>query len=265
MPDKIIDIHCHVLSNIDDGPSKLEESIEMVAQAVDQGVGAIIATPHYIPGELEYEREEVFRRVEELQKRVNQIGLRCKIYPGMELYLTPELIPHIDQQKIIPLAESKYVLVEFPSRDLSANLINLLHEIRIRGYEPIIAHPERNSKILEDADLINELVQQNALLQINASSILGKNGQGSHNLSRKLLEQGLVSFVASDGHSVGRRSINLGAAFLETKKLVVKENRGRIFKSNAEILLKQGKIDHEFKFYKRAKGRLIGALKRLIG
>lgn len=263
MLDRMIDIHCHVLPNIDDGPNRIEESIEMVSQAVAQGVETIIATPHYIPGELEYDRDEVFRKVNELQKRVDQTGLRCKIYPGMELYLIPELISHIDKRKIISLAESRYLLVEFPSRELSVNLINLLHEIRIRGYEPIIAHPERNSKIIENVELVNELFQQNVLLQINASSILGKNGQRSRDLCREFLEQGLVSFIASDGHSAGRRSIDIEEAFKEIERLGFHEKQ--IFKFNAKKLLEQGEIENDFKLYKRSKGGLLKALKRLIG
>ncbi len=261
MQDKLIDIHCHILPDIDDGPKTIDESLKMVAHAVEQGIGSIIATPHYIPGEIEYDVEDVFERVNLLQERIDEVGMKCRIYPGMELYLCPELISHIDNGKVIPLGkDSKYLLVEFPGRELSPNLIDLLHEIKIRGYIPIVAHPERNLGIVENPLLINEILQHNVLLQINASSLLGRNGKRTERLAVELIEQGLVSFVASDGHSTGRRAIHLGTA-----KDVLKSNLANdLLIANGERVLSQTEICQGGVEYRATKSNIFSRLKKVI-
>lgn len=103
MLDNLVDIHCHILPGIDDGPKTYEESMKMVAQAVNQGIKAIIATPHFPYGDYEYDKEEVFEKVKILQTKIDKVGLNCNVYPGMELYLSSELIKKLDQDKLIPL------------------------------------------------------------------------------------------------------------------------------------------------------------------
>ncbi len=261
MQDKLIDIHCHILPGIDDGPKTIDESFEMVQQAVEQGVGAIFATPHYIPGELVYEVEEVLERVRTLQEKIDEVGWECKIYPGMELYLCPELISHIDKGKVISLGkESKYLLVEFPGRELSPNLVDLLYEINIRGYIPIIAHPERNLGIVENPMIVNEILQHNVLLQVNASSLLGRNGKKSEKLAFEFVEQGLVSFVASDGHSPGRRAIHLRAA-----KDVLKLNlSNELFIANGKRVVSQKEVFKNGVEYRQRKTNIFSRLKKAV-
>ena len=117
MLDNMIDIHCHILPGIDDGPDSFDESIMMVKQAVNQGISKIIATPHFPYDGFNCKKEDVFEKVNILQEKLNTLGLKCEIFPGMELYLSTELIAKIDVGEIIPLGEdSKYLLVEFPLR-----------------------------------------------------------------------------------------------------------------------------------------------------
>ena len=221
MLDKMIDIHCHILPGIDDGPDSFDESIMMVKQAVNQGISKIIATPHFPFDKFIFSKEDVFEKVNILQEKIDAIGLKCKIYPGMELYLSSEIIEKIVAGEVIPLGkDSNYLLVEFPLRGFSKNLINLLHETWIRGYIPIVAHPERYEFILNDPLMINEILEYQTLLQINAGSILGKNGQRSQKLAIELIKQGLVSFIASDGHSTNWRKIQLSDALATLMKNV---------------------------------------------
>lgn len=263
MQDKVIDIHCHILPGIDDGPHSLDESIAMVRQAVAQGVGVIIATPHYIPDEIEYNKEIIYDKVKLLQSKIDSEGIDCKIYTGMELYLTPQLIKHFDDNKIVTLAESKYVLVEFPIREGSSNLINLLHEIKIRGYNPIVAHPEKNMAILENPSLINQILEHKVLLQVNANSITGCGGPKIQKLAKDFVAQNLVSFVASDAHSLDRRPFCAEASIAALKKIVKPDVIQKMVHGNGEKILNNIKIYNDTIYSVKESGD--SKLRKLLG
>lgn len=265
MQDKMMDIHCHILPEIDDGATSWEVSLMMVKHAVEQGVGGIIATPHYIPGELEYPKEIVYEKVEMLQEKVNAAGLACTIYPGMELYLSARLISDLEQGKVIPLADSQYLLVEFPGRCMPANLINLLYEIRIRGFVPIVAHPERNGDILERPEMVNQLLEQQAFLQVNASSILGRNGKQAQKIAHEFVQQGIVSFVASDGHSMGTRAIHLEETVSVIKGLTNEGMLAKMYWENANRIVHQEELARGEQYFQERRANLFGLLKRAVG
>lgn len=266
MLDNLVDIHCHILPGIDDGPKNYDESLKMVTQAVNQGIKTIIATPHYPYGEREYDKEEVLEKVEILQGKIDTLGLKCDVYPGMELYLSPELLKKIDQEKVIPLKkESRYLLVEFPLRYFSRNLINILHEIKIRGYVPIVAHPERYQFIQDNPLLINEILQQDVLFQINSSSILGYNGGRPQKIAVELIKEGVASFIASDGHSSSWRSIQLSNALDLLKKNIDQEELKKLFRYYGEMLLKNEEINTSICQYRPKKESFFKAFKKVIG
>lgn len=255
MQSKIIDVHCHVLPRIDDGPDSLQESVEMVKLAVQHGVKAIIATPHYIPGELEYEVQEIHNRVSLLQSALNDSGIDCTIYPGMELYLSPKIIENISQGRVVPLGGiGNYLLVEFPSRDASPTLINLIYEIRLRGFQPIIAHPERNEMILKDPLIVNRLLQEGALLQLNAGSLIGKYGNKVKNLAEDLIKQELISLVGSDAHSVQKRSFYFDQVLECFKGKKMEVYAQDIFHQNGNKILTQQEIIRPSSLFKKRMG-----------
>lgn len=266
MLDSLVDIHCHILPGIDDGPETYEESLKMVAQAVNQGIKAIIATPHYPYGDYYYEKEEVFEKVEILQGKIDQLGLECNIYPGMELYLSYQLIKKLDQDKLIPLKkETRYLLVEFPLRRVSRNYINILHEISIRGYIPIVAHPERYQFILDNPFVVNELLEQQVFFQVNAGSICGNNGKQSKKIAIEYVKQGLVSFIASDGHSSNWRNIQLSKAIAILKGIIKPCEIQKMFIDNVEKLLNNEQINNSIYEFKPSKLNFFKILKKTIG
>lgn len=265
MLDNMVDIHCHILPGIDDGPKTYDESLKMVEQAVNQGIKTIIATPHYPYGDYQYEKEEVFEKVETLQEKIDEAGLTCCIYPGMELYLFPGIIKKIDQNKVIPLLQkSKYLLVEFPLDSFSRSLINILHEINIRGYTPIIAHPERYNFMQHNSLVINEILQYNILMQINADSILGNNGQKAKKIAIELIKQNLVSFIASDGHSSKWRNVKLSEAIAVLEKNIKFNLLEKIINNSRKVINEQ-EIDRSINKYEFGKQSIFGFFKKAIG
>ncbi len=265
MRGRFIDIHCHILPEIDDGSRSWEESILMIEQAVVQGVTDVIATPHYIPGEIEYDSNVVLQRIRILQEKINSLGLSCIVHSGMELFLHPKLIRDIDEGKILSLADSKYLLVEFPGGSMPLNLINLLYEIRIRGFLPIIAHPERNGQVLENPLIINDLIEQKVLLQVNASSLIGRNGKTIQKMSHELVSQGLVSFVASDGHSPNKRAIHLKEASKSVSEITNNTIVSELFYNNAKTLINHGKLPEKRIRFKKRRSNMLNIIKKVVG
>lgn len=263
---KKIDLHSHILPDIDDGPKTINESIQIVRSAAEQGVTNMIATPHYIPGENQPDSDTIFEKVYLLQKELDQRGILCKIHPGMELFLTSELINHLDQDLVIPLGGTgKYVLVEFPNNQSISKAGDLLYEVNLRGYIPIIAHPERITKLQGNPRLINELFEFNVLLQVNASSIIGTSGKQTRKVVLDLVKQGYVSFVASDAHSIDRRPVNLTQAYETLNGMLKSEKMNDLFYANALTLLSGEEVKIESGGTREKGQGLLSGLKSLFG
>lgn len=157
------------------------------------------------------------------------------------------------------------MLVEFPLKSFSRNLLNVLHEINIRGYIPIVAHPERYQFILDDPLAINELLQYQVFFQINAGSIIGINGKQSKKFAIELIKQGLVSFIASDGHSPNWRPIQLRKVIDTLKGNMELYELNKMFVDNVEKLLNNNKINNVIRKFAYDKQSFLRVLKKAIG
>lgn len=199
----MIDIHCHVLYGLDDGPEDLEQSMELLRELEKKGVEKIIATPHYISGE-DYAPtcEEIREKVKILQQEIDKEKLKIKIYPGMEVYASHDTIEKIKNNEILSLNDSRYILIEFPFELIPKYMTDLLFAMQLEGFTPIIAHPERYSSDYRKSKLLNELVEKGVLLQINSESIFGAYGKRAKKAAYHLLKAGMVHLVATDSHNL---------------------------------------------------------------
>ncbi|MFZ5986471.1 MAG: tyrosine-protein phosphatase [Bacillota bacterium] len=201
----MIDIHCHVLHGIDDGPGTLEESLELCRKLQQRGVSGIIATPHFIGCESYMPLpEDIKYKVSLLQEEIHKEGIDIEIYPGMEVFASHDTAMKIQSGEILSLNNSRYVLVEFSFEIIPKYASNLLFSMQVEGLVPIIAHPERYCSDYRKSELLDELVDNGALIQINAGSILGKHGKKARKEAIRLIRAGMVHFIASDSHG-GRR------------------------------------------------------------
>lgn len=173
----MIDIHNHILIDVDDGPKNREDAIQLLKQAKSEGVNEIIATPHHLSPVFNNERKKVLNKIEELRsmEEVQQLGI--KIYPGQEIRITDQILPEIEKGNILSLNHSKYLLIELPSNGVPHYTERLFYELLSEGYVPIIAHPERNKGIVQDLDKLYQLVKAGALSQLTSSSLSGGNGK----------------------------------------------------------------------------------------
>ena len=233
----MIDLHCHILPNVDDGSASSEMSIEMAKRAVSEGITAIVATPHHQNGRYLNEKEAILQSVEQLNSLLVREGVPLTILPGQENRIYGEILDDYHQNKILTLNNTgKYLFVEFPSSQVPRYAERLLFDIQSQGIIPIIVHPERNSRLLEDPDLLYNFINKGALAQVTASSLVGHFGKKIKKFSHQLIDANLVHFVSSDAHNLQHRSFHMQAAID-----VIESEHGRdyyyMFLENAQCVV----------------------------
>ena len=208
----MIDIHCHIVPGLDDGPSTMEESLAMARMAVADGTTGIICTPHWHPLVWPNEQEAVSQAVVALNCRVQNEGLNLTLWSGCELSLDPSLTQGLKAGQLTTLAGSRWILLELPPTFAPPGIDDFLWSVRQWGYEVILAHPERYVYVQQDPSRLLAWVEMGVTAQITAGSLLGSLGPEIASLCRLLIEHRLVHFLASDGHGSRRRRPLLGRA-----------------------------------------------------
>ncbi|MDU0439105.1 tyrosine-protein phosphatase [Staphylococcus haemolyticus] len=232
----MIDIHNHVLIDVDDGPKSEEEMLTLIKQGLDEGVTGIIATPHHLSPTFDNEYEIVKHKLHELNsmEEFKQFGI--KLFPGQEVRISDQILTQLDQGKIIGLNNSRYILIEFPSNHVPHYTKRLFFEIQSKGFIPIIAHPERNKEISQNLDVLFELINGGALSQLTAASLLGNHGKKLQKISMRMIENDLTHFIASDAHNADNRPFVINSLFND-KKLASYKNQVDQFYMNAKKVI----------------------------
>lgn len=204
----MIDVHVHLLPEVDDGAKDMNEALEMAALAVESGVSVICVTPHSSAygRHRNHDDEEYRQRFKELQAAIEKEGLNLKLVPGMEIFGTYDVMQCLKSGQLIGLNHSRYPLVEFPFDDYAAEATEILEEIIEMGLVPVVAHPERYVYVQEDPRLMNLWAELGCLFQINKGSLLGRFGSRVQRLAWELVFRGFACVVASDAHSADHRS-----------------------------------------------------------
>ncbi len=206
----MIDIHCHIIYDTDDGAEDLRETMEMCEIAEQDGISTIIATPHYIHGE--GNNEKVSEKIELLNEELKRNSRALRILQGNEIYLARNSYEHLLNNECFTLNNSRYALVEFSMTDVPDFAFDALYNMQVKGYVPIIAHPERNYRILHQPNLVYDFMKEGCLVQINSTSLTGLSGKEIKSFSETLIKHNMVHFIASDAHSVRNRKPVLSKA-----------------------------------------------------
>ncbi|MGV8042502.1 MAG: tyrosine-protein phosphatase [Thermoanaerobaculaceae bacterium] len=209
----MIDIHVHVLPGIDDGPADLGEAVEMCRMAAADGVTTVVATPHQVHEEWENTDAAQIRQL--CAEVEGAAGQAVHVLPGAEIRACMEIPAGLDDQArsgLLSLAGSRYVLVEPSPYPFAPSLGDLVYELCVAGWRPVLAHPERYGYLAEDPERMRSLVGKGALLQVSAGSVTGSNGRRAHEAVRFLMDNRLAHFLASDGHDRAARPPRLGEA-----------------------------------------------------
>lgn len=213
----MIDMHNHILIDIDDGPQSLTAAIDLLKQAKREGITDIIATPHHLHPKYSNDIHTVKEKINELKLNEEIRNLNINFYAGQEIRVTDRVIDDINNGNIEGINNSNYLLLEFPSNEVPHYSKQLFYELQTMGYIPIIAHPERNKAIVQNLDLLFELINGGALSQLTTSSILGDLGSNVRRISLKIMDNNLAHFIASDAHSATTRPFVMKQLFKERK------------------------------------------------
>lgn len=240
----MIDLHAHILPDIDDGPASLEESIELCRAAEEDGIDTIVATPHAFHGLYHATRGAIFNRVAALRDRLDAAGVAIAIEPGAEISLTADLVDRIEKGEAMTLADGgKYILLELPNNILPRGIDDLLFSLRLEGMKAIISHPERNFAVRDDVDALSAIADSGHLVQLTAASLTGYFGEETYRCAVKLLESGLCHVVASDCHSLDGRPPGLSEARHRVRALAGEAEAERIFEHNPARILAGGDLE----------------------
>ena len=197
---KFIDIHTHILPEVDDGSSSMEETIKMLQIAQEQQIETIIATPHYIPGGRNLPVNVLRERLEQVQAEAIKINPAMKLFLGNEIYYADSVTEDLKSGKVLTLADSRYVLVEFSTKDTDQHIYRALSGLIRSGYIPILAHVERYRCFYKKEYLIHDLIEAGCYIQMNSTSLIGGFLDREAAYHRSLMEQGLIHLIGSDCH-----------------------------------------------------------------
>ncbi|MBB6176106.1 protein-tyrosine phosphatase [Anoxybacillus tengchongensis] len=245
----MIDIHSHILPSIDDGAQTLADAIDMAKAAVAGGITTIIATPHHRNGTFENDKRSIIEHVHALNETLQHHRIPLSVLPGQEVRIHGELLDYYRDGDILPLAETKYVLIELPNNHVPRYTEQLIFDMQLQGLIPIIAHPERNSELVEHPNKLYDLVKKGVLTQLTAASVAGKFGKNIKKFSLQMIEANLVHLIASDAHNTTTRAFHMREAYD-----VIQKQFGSqvvyVFQENAELLVAGETL------YKDAPGRM---------
>jgi len=217
----MIDLHCHILPGVDDGARTLDEAVAMCRLAAADGCEAMIATPHQRRSEWWNDDRELLQGLaRDLQAAVGAaLETPFRVALGGEIHVGPGLIEEVERISpgagggLLPLAGSRYLLIEFDPLDTPVQAADLVHELAVSGWRPVIAHPEHIPWLAKGTALLDHLVSLGATAQVTAMSLTGDFGRRPQSDAIAFLDAGLVHFVASDSHSPRRRPPGLSRAY----------------------------------------------------
>jgi protein-tyrosine phosphatase len=210
LPTQMVDIHCHILPNLDDGAESFEMSCAMAESAIADGITHVVATPH-ANSHYPFLPELVKQRRDEIQIRFEG---RLTLATGCDFHLSYENLQEIrDHAERFTLNQKSYLLVEFADYSIPSSLDQALHELQLAGLHPIVTHPERNPLIRAQPERLFRWLRQGLYVQVTAQSLLGRFGRAAQEAAEEWLDKGMVHFLASDAHNVTSRPLQLREAF----------------------------------------------------
>ncbi len=234
----MIDIHTHIIPLVDDGSSSFESSVKMIQEAYNMGITDIICTPHYRKGMFEESKDLILENFLKLNNYLKECSIKINLYLGTEIYCSHNLDEDYVINNLFKINDN-YLLLEFSTKT-KTNILEFVHNFSLKGYKVIIAHIERYSYLTLNE--IIELKAMGALIQINASSVIGREGFKTKRLTNKMIKYNLVDFIASDIHE--NRKNYLKDAYNYIVKKYGKEKALNLFELNAKKLLEE-KANHE--------------------
>lgn len=212
----MIDLHCHLLPGVDDGSKSMDISLKLANDAVRDGIDYALLTPHHMNGVYLNRKRAVIQQTQEFQVELDRHKIPLKVFPGQEVRINGDLLTAIDQDDILFADEGgRYLMLEFPDDDVPNYTSNIIYELMQRGIIPVVVHPERNTMIMKQPDILYDLLSKGCLSQITAGSYVGIFGHKVQKFSKQLIQAGQAYIFASDVHNLPNRKYEMTNAFVK--------------------------------------------------
>jgi protein-tyrosine phosphatase len=202
----VIDLHCHVLPGIDDGPQTTAAALDLARAAAAAGIATIVATPHVDWSYPANDASRILPAVRVLQAELDAAGIEIQLLPGGEVAVTRAVDLSDDELRALTLGAGPWLLLECPlSPALAPGFIAAARSLAVRGHRLLLAHPERSPVFQRDPEALAELVAGGMLAQVTAGALVGRFGRTARDTGLRMVRDGAVHIAASDAHGPGRR------------------------------------------------------------
>ena len=235
---RLYDMHSHLIPGVDDGASSMGEAIRLLEMEYAQGVRGLLLTPHFRRGMFETPSEVIRERFLALRQEAASRYPDIELFLGWEYHANQRISEDLRKSKDFRIHDSDYVLIEFSAGDNQKYVINQLRELMTMDLIPIIAHIERFPMIVKDTSFLETLKKNGVLFQVNADSVIGKEGFWQKRCCGRLLRDNMVDFIGSDAHDCEDRIPRIGECYNYLVKKLGKETAERIMFRNPETILK---------------------------
>ena len=204
----MIDLHSHILHGIDDGAKTLEDAVALAKHSLELGVTHMMCTPHIHQGVFDNKRSTINPAFKQLVDALQQQQVSLKLALACEVRVTPDILNWVATDELPYLGEwegKKALLLELPHSHIPPGVENLIKWLLKNNIQPIIPHPERNRDIIADYNRIHILKRTGCLFQVTAGAFIGRFNEQVQAVAERLLTDELITYVASDMHSINRR------------------------------------------------------------
>ena len=233
-PKGFIDIHSHLLPGIDDGAKNLNNSIELICKMRANGIKKFITTPHVLGDLYPNSSKLIQQKLEEVRTELTKRNITDITINASAEYMMDEQFSELLKTNDILTLKDNYILVEMSYFNAPYNLYEIIFEIQLKGYKPILAHPERYHFYHNDIEQYYKLKKAGCLFQLNLLALTSHYGKDVQQVSKRLLKEGIYNFVGTDTHRLDHLDVLQKIATLKTKQTVLHllENNQKVFASN---------------------------------
>jgi tyrosine-protein phosphatase YwqE len=206
-PQGFVDIHSHLLPGIDDGAKDLEDSIALIEKMSSYGIKNFITTPHVLGDVYPNTTVTIKQKLKEVQEELIKRNITdISISAAAEYMLDEQFSNRLEQDDLLPLKD-KYILVEMSYFSPPINLFDILFQMQLKGYKPVLAHPERYNTYHTNYRMYQKLKNAGCLFQLNLLSLTEHYGKGVQKTAEKLLKDNLYDFVGTDAHHLNHLAL----------------------------------------------------------
>lgn len=251
----MIDLHCHLLPGVDDGAKTMEEARRIAAQLYEAGFKTVIATPHVLEEKDYLNPEKILEATDQLNESLRLHDLPLGVLPGAENYIFPDMARWLTKGKLLTLGgKGRHLLVELPMLDIPHYTDQVFFDLQVAGITPVLAHPERNKRLVEEPERLISWAKQGVLFQVDLRSLNGRYGPETERFGLALVEGRLVHFVGSDAHCVALSEDAYRYELGQLLELVGERYFGAITCGNPQRILDgstiEGEINYNFDLFR---------------